>query len=61
MSDTYYWLDTELTPYSPPKEIEAWINQLKTLEQTPEVKVELVRVGKWLKRSRKYITTSTIK
>lgn len=50
MSDTYYWLDTELTPYSPPKEIEAWINQLKALEQTPEVKDELERAVGWLER-----------
>lgn len=33
----YILIDAPITPYSSKEEIEAWIKELKSMEQTPEV------------------------
>lgn len=46
---TYILIDPVLGPFSSREEIEAWIAELKRMEQTTEVKQAIVEAEHWLK------------
>lgn len=45
---TYYMIDPPVSPYSSKGEIQAWLDELERMEQTPEVKMAIEDAKRWL-------------
>ena len=53
MKKDFLMIDPPVTPYSKPKDIEAWIKELRALEKTEEVKIHIEQAEEWLTLAKK--------
>ena len=51
MSEPTTIIDPPVTPYSPPGKIKAWIKELKSRQQTPDIRLALKEAEEDLKVS----------